>query len=141
MILVDQATKQAAEKVVSLKFAEYKKFKGKRLRLPIYSLVHHSCNDEIKFAIQKLDFLGFTNYNGVSEVLKTHATPFALKTPPTHLMKGRLLEIDELKEEVMHFLAEPEDPATIAVMGDLGAGKTLLALKLTELLNYQVKLG
>ena len=51
MILVDLATKQAAEKVVTMKFAEYKQFKGKRLRLPIYSLVYLSCNDELKFAV------------------------------------------------------------------------------------------
>lgn len=98
MILVDLATKQAAEKVVTMKFAEYKQFKGKRLRLPIYSLVYLSCNDELKFAVQKLDFLGLGNYNGVTEILKTHASPFVLKNPPSFNMKGRLVELEELKD-------------------------------------------
>ena len=56
-------------------------------------------------------------------------------------MKGRLVELEELKEEVLHFLSDPEGVSVIAVMGDLGSGKTLLAIKLIEILNYQVKLG
>lgn len=31
----------------------------------------------------------------------------------------------------MHFLSDPEGVSVIGVMGDLGSGKTLLAIKLT----------
>ena len=134
-IYVDQATRQAAEKVVAFKFSEYRQFKGKRLKTPVFGLAYPSCSDEMKFAISKLDFLGAANYNGVAEILKLHSSPFALRPPPSYFMKGRLLELEELKDEVLHFLADPSEPACVAVMGELGAGKTLLGLKLVEFLN------
>lgn len=66
MLFVDQTTKSAAEKALALQFAEYKQFKGKSLRLPVYSLAYPNCGDEIRFAINKLDFIGNANYSGAA---------------------------------------------------------------------------
>ena len=62
---MDLPTKQAAERAVSIVFSEYKQFKGKSLRLPVYKPSYHNPGDEIKFAINKLDFVGRSNYSGV----------------------------------------------------------------------------
>ena len=41
---------------------------------------------------------------------------------------------------MLAFLDSPDDVVTLAIMGTIGSGKTLMALKLVEMLNYNSKL-
>lgn len=56
-------------------------------------------------------------------------------------MKGREAEMEELKDQLLNFLEYPDEMIVMAVYGEIGSGKTLLALKVTEMLNYHVRLN
>lgn len=49
--------------------------------------------------------------------------------------------MEELKDQLLNFLEYPDEMIVMAVYGEIGSGKTLLALKVTEMLNYHVRLN
>ncbi len=73
----------------------------------MYQLAYTNCGDEVKFAVNKLDFVGANNYSGVCELLNLHSNPFLL-IGNTSNMKGRQAEMDEVKEELLAFIDDPD---------------------------------